>query len=155
MALPKTWTEGEVLTAQDLNTNMTNLDGRVAALEASDDGYDVGQGGGSVGTTPTVPTDSAAVTLAAGTYDVEYRMALTLSVSSARQFSLGLYDGTTDLDTAEHQQALTGGSFRGNLSGKVRVTLTGQKTLSLRCTATATGGTQGMATNAIWARRVI
>lgn len=156
MTLPKTWTEGEVLTAQDLNRNMDDLDQRLVKVEQSDDYFDQGQGGGAVGTSPTVPTDSATVTLPAGTYDVDYRMALTLSVSTGnRQYSLGLYDGTADLDTTELLHAPTGGGYRGNLIGWTRITLTGQKTLSLRVSATATGGTQAIATNAIRARKVV
>lgn len=103
-----------------------------------------GSGGGSIGTSHTAPASGASVTLPAGTWNIDYRLHFSLSVSSARGFSIDLWDGSTVRDSASFNTVDTGVTISRTVSTFTQLVLSGATTLSVQAEATATGGTQTM-----------
>lgn len=137
-----------------------DVDADVAEIRAelAETYYDDGQGGGTLTTSPARPTDGAAITLPAGTWDVDYSARLSLSISTApRTFTATLdHFGVGAVDTATDTHFATAGSYTLDLNGFVRLTLPAGAQLQLRTHASAAaGGTQANLLNKIRARRVI
>lgn len=118
--------------------------------------YDEGNGGGTIGTSITNPTDSATLSLPAGTYDVDYLMHFALSVAAERAYTLYLRNGGSTLTSATFPVATIGNGSAGSFTFNAfrRITLASAGTLTLAASADGTGGTQSMGLNMIRARRV-
>jgi len=128
-----------------------------AAVTAATTSYfDSGAGSGNVLTSATAPTDTSSVTVPAGTYDVWYSCEIGYSVSSApRAFHAHLYGGASELSSTSDMVEVAGGS--GNLTtlnGFDRITVGATTALTVRTSASATGGTQFAGANKILARKV-
>lgn len=115
-------------------------------------------GGGTVGTSPTVPANPCRTpSLPAGVYDITASMGFTLSVSSNRAFTAHLFTvgGTTELASGGFYAfpAATGTASRTQEIVD-RITLTTAAVLELRASASGTGGTQSIGSCVLRACRV-
>jgi hypothetical protein len=109
----------------------------------------------TITTTPTAPTNAAAVALPAGTFDFDVRGLFVLSPSTVgRELSLHLYSGATALFETMFTVNTVGGVSTRNHADFTRLTLAAAATVSVRVSANAVGGTQNFTSNAIRAVRV-
>ena len=139
---------------EHLQNLATTTEAAIDAAHAT--AHDTGTGGGAIGTAYAAATDGATVTLAAGTWDLDYRALLVLSVSAARTLFMAVFADGVELAGTEIQSAaqVASATVTHTAVGFARVTLAAPATLTLRHKASATGGTQQVGYQALRATAV-
>ena len=114
-----------------------------------------GAGGFDITTTVTAPTGGASGSVPAGTWLIFFRASFAVSASTGdRQINLHLYQGATQVIQTGNTVETASGSKAFAIADFIQVTLASAATMSLRVSANATGGTQAINANSIWAVRV-